>query len=874
MKHRIIPFVLTLCCVIGLLLVWNGVPTEAATVDSTEAPVSEVAKTDNTIASSTEVPSTQSSDTSVTETAASEAVTTTVEPQTAESPQNSETTNTTVSQNNVTKASTSEPTAPLATQQDATQTETQTTTESTPTAKNTASSETTPQENKSTISSNETQTTQDSTQTQSVPNVNSVQDEQKQQSTLRAAQQPNAQTTQANTDTRTILHTNDMHGRIVEEDGRVIGMPKLKTIKEQAQPDLMVDAGDAFQGLPLSNQSKGEEMAKAMNAVGYDAMTAGNHEFDFGYDQLKKLESMLNFPIVSSNVYKDGELAFKPSVIIEKNGMKYGIVGVTTPETQTKTRPEGIKGVTFEDPLTSVTREMNRLNGQVDTFVILSHLGIDETTKKEWRGDYLTEQLSQNQNYNVPIFVIDGHSHTVLQNGETFGSNLLAQTGTALANVGKITFDHNGTQIDNAKASLISVKDTTNIQPDAALQKQVDNANQAYLKATSEVIIPNNTIDFMGERDAVRTGETNLGNAIADAMESYGQTGFSHPSDFAVTNSGGIRASLGKGEVTLNDIITVLPFGNTIAQIQVKGSDVLKAFEHSLGAQLVEKDGQKQLAASGGLLQISNSIRVYYDMNLEPGQRIHEIQVLNKDTKQYEPLDLNRTYYVATNDFTASGGDGYDMLIGPREEGVSLDKVFAEYLKEADLSQYDTTEPVRMINGLPESSGQTSSEDTSSTGGSAIEENGASVGKESQRNEPTVPGKPETVPQHTTSDTVVSEEPNHVATHEPTTKVTHGTQSQTSNVIPITTIKTATGTTNNSKMESTTDSTEAPLEASHPTIKMASSDGNSNHHSQATAASELPATGTTETLPLGLGLTMIGVGTLAVSYRRKQSQKQ
>ncbi|HGH0855048.1 TPA: metallophosphoesterase, partial [Staphylococcus pseudintermedius] len=165
------------------------------------------------------------------------------------------------------------------------------------------------------------------------------------------------------------------HGRMVEEKDRVLGMAKLKTLKEQQNPDLLVDAGDAFQGLPLSNQSKGEEMAKAMNAVGYDAMTAGNHEFDFGYDQLKKLEGMLNFPIVSSNVYKDGKLAFKPSVVIQKNGVRYGVIGVTTPETKTKTSPTGIVGVTFADPLTSVTREMDRLNGQVDVFIVLSHLG-------------------------------------------------------------------------------------------------------------------------------------------------------------------------------------------------------------------------------------------------------------------------------------------------------------------------------------------------------------------------------------------------------------------------------------------------------------------------------------------------------------------
>lgn len=513
--------------------------------------------------------------------------------------------------------------------------------------------------------------------------------------------QPKQAVASASTE-HTILHTNDMHGRLVEEPDRVIGMAKTKTIKDQNQPDLMLDAGDAFQGLPLSNQSKGEEMAKAMNAVGYDAMVPGNHEFDFGYDQLKKLEGMLNFPILSSNVYKDHQLAFKPSTIIEKNGVRYGIIGVTTPETKTKTSPTGIQGVTFEDPLPSVLREMNQLNGKVDAFVILSHLGVDPTTQQTWRSDYLTQQISQNKQFTVPTIVIDGHSHTVMQNGQTYGKDVLAQTGTALANIGKITFDFNPPTIRNLKASLINVNDVADVVPDATVKAQVDKANAAFLKETSEVVIPNNTVEFQGERDDVRRHETNLGNAIADAMEAYSQEHFSHPADFAVTNSGGIRASIGKGKVTLNDIITVLPFGNTISQIQVKGSDVLAAFEHSLSAPLENNEGKQQLSANGGLLQVSKSIRVYFDMSQAPGQRIKAIHILNKATGQYEALDPNRTYRVATNDFTASGGDGFTMFGGPREEGLSLDKVFADYLKQADLSQYETTKPTRIINGEPE----------------------------------------------------------------------------------------------------------------------------------------------------------------------------
>ncbi|PCF35003.1 multifunctional 2',3'-cyclic-nucleotide 2'-phosphodiesterase/5'-nucleotidase/3'-nucleotidase [Staphylococcus delphini] len=632
--------------------------------------------------------------------------------------------------------------------------------------------------------------------------------------------------------THTILHTNDIHGRMVEEKDRVLGMAKLKTLKEQQNPDLLVDAGDAFQGLPLSNQSKGEEMAKAMNAVGYDAMTAGNHEFDFGYEQLKKLEGMLNFPIVSSNVYKDGKLAFQPSVVIQKNGVRYGVIGVTTPETKTKTSPTGIVGVTFADPLTSVTREMDRLNGKVDVFVVLSHLGIDPTTKEAWRGDYLTRQLSQNKQYHHPIFVIDGHSHTVIEHGQKFDQDVLAQTGTALANVGKLTFEQSGNQFSNAEASLLNVKNLAGLQPDADVKAQVDKANDAFLKATSEVIIPNNTVDFQGERDDVRTRETNLGNAITDAMEAYGQKGFSRPSDFAVTNSGGIRASIAKGKVTLNDIITVLPFGNTIAQISVKGSDVWKAFEHSLSAPTMTTDGQTQLSANGGLLQVSKSIQVYFDMNKAPGERINAIRVLNKQTGQFEDLDMSRTYAVAMNDFTASGGDGFDMFGGPREEGISLEQVFANYLKTADLSQYATTEPQRIINGKPAQNSET----------------------------------PKTTSPASKGDNVIP-----------------FPQTKPSKVVPMTKVPTADGQARQTAMHAASEhrstaqsmapavsmtSTNATEMTSQAHMAMTQNVSASGHDTAENGAQQLPNTGVTEQAPIVGGLFMLGAG-LVIIRRQK-----
>nr|WP_279512524.1 5'-nucleotidase C-terminal domain-containing protein [Macrococcus goetzii] len=497
-----------------------------------------------------------------------------------------------------------------------------------------------------------------------------------------------------------ILHTNDIHGRLDAEDGRVIGMAKVKTIKDKEQPTLMFDSGDAFQGLPLSNFSKGADMAKAMNAVGYDAMTVGNHEFDFGFDTAMNYKKLLNFPILSSNVYKDGKSVYAPSAIIEKNGKKYGVIGVTTPETATKTHPNNIIGVSFLDPVASVTAEMKKLQGKVDAFIILSHLGIDTTTKEAWRGDNLATKIAGNKDFkNNAIVILDGHSHSVIENGELKNTVMLAQTGTALANIGKVTFDLQNKIATNMKASMIKEADTKEVIQNAAVKAIVETAKDNFGKATSEVVF-HNPVQLQGERNDVRTRETNLGNAIADAMEAYSVNGFDTAGDFAVTNGGGIRASIdGNKDVTIGDIIKVLPFGNTITQISVKGADVKAMFEHALSAPVVEKDGKTGLDANGAFLHISKSIKVHYDMTKPAGERVYAIEVFNKKTNKFEPLNNAKTYKVVTNDFLAVGGDDYTMLGGPREEGPSLDAVVRQYFKAADMTAYTSDALQRILAG-------------------------------------------------------------------------------------------------------------------------------------------------------------------------------
>lgn len=215
--------------------------------------------------------------------------------------------------------------------------------------------------------------------------------------------------TSTNNDTVTVLHTNDVHGRMVEDDRNgVIGDALLSGIVNDYRSKgttLVFDSGDSFQGLPISNSSKGEDMATVMNAVGYDAMTVGNHEFDFGLDQLRRLSIQINFPIITSNVYVNGVRLFQPSTIVDKtpgvDGDEVVVIGVTTPETATKTHPRNIVGVTFKDPISEVEAVIDQVESNAraegkdyKTYIVLAHLGIDTTTPVEWRGSTLAEALS------------------------------------------------------------------------------------------------------------------------------------------------------------------------------------------------------------------------------------------------------------------------------------------------------------------------------------------------------------------------------------------------------------------------------------------------------------------------------------------------
>ena len=517
-----------------------------------------------------------------------------------------------------------------------------------------------------------------------------------------------------------LVHTNDVHGRIVEEKGRdkttsVVGDAKLATVIENErakknQTTVVLDAGDAFQGLPISNSTKGEARAEILNKMNYDAMAVGNHEFDFGLDEAKKYKQILKFPLLSSNTYVNGARLFEASTIVDKDktvkGDEVVVIGVTTPETATKTHPKNVQGVTFKDPIPEVLNVVKEIQAKAKatgddykTYVVLAHLGVDTTTPNEWRGSTLADELSKSPLLKGKrVVVIDGHSHTV--ESKTYGDNVTYnQTGSYLNNIGKVTLKPNSLL---GTPSLIKASETTNVTPNAEVKALVDKIKAKYDAENAVVVVKNSPVELSGTRENVRVRETNLGNVVADSLYEYGQTGFKNKADIAVTNGGGLRETIAKDKpITRGSVIAVLPFGNTISQISVTGKDVLAMFEKSLGSILqvdkagktvLDENGQPLLEPSGGFLHVSGA-KVYYDTNLPSGKRVLRVEVKNHDTGAYDKLDLAKTYYLTTNDFLAAGGDGYTMLGGAREEGPSMDEAFKNYLEKADLTKYAVVNP-------------------------------------------------------------------------------------------------------------------------------------------------------------------------------------
>ena len=454
----------------------------------------------------------------------------------------------------------------------------------------------------------------------------------------------------------TIFHFNDTHSRIIEDSytGNM-GMAKIATLVGDAKAAgdnvLLLDAGDSLHGLTFATLSKGESVIDVMNLLGVDAHTAGNHDFNYGSDRLVELAAMANHPILGANVLQeDGTALLDEYVIKEFEGVKVGIFGLTTPETSYKTHPNNVAGLTFEDPSVTAQRLVDTLEPMVDIIVCLGHIGNE--------GDYTAEAIATAVD-GIDVFV-DGHSHSTYGDGAgvVVNGTLIVQTGEYDKNLGKVSLSYTDGTL-TASAELISNESAAEVVPDPEMLALLEELEAANEEITS-VVVASTDIELDGLREDVRTGETNLGNLIAESMLDV--TG----ADVAVTNGGGIRASIEPGDITKGEVITVLPFGNYVVTKDVTGADIRSIIEVGIS---------DYPAAKGAFPHIAG-MTIEFDPNLPAGQKLTSVKIAGVE------MDDAATYTLATNDFLAAGGDGYTALtdLPIKNEYSSLDEVLIDYM--------------------------------------------------------------------------------------------------------------------------------------------------------------------------------------------------
>lgn len=455
-----------------------------------------------------------------------------------------------------------------------------------------------------------------------------------------------------------IIHTNDVHGGDVAVEGVSIGtagvLQLVNEYKAAGADVILISAGDAIQGDPLVNISKGKTAIEFMNLAGYDMIVPGNHEYDFGYDVIAELEDIANFPFISANIIdkKTGLTEYKGNIIFETALGKVGVFGISTPETLTKANPNNVASLNFlsgEEMYKVAQKQVDELKAAgAKVIICVAHLGIDEGSAPNRSTDLLDKVTGID-------LMIDGHSHSLL-NGEVYKETVLVSTGSRLSNVGVVILDG-----ANVEAKLVTA---------TAFNRVDETVNEVINKRAAEIDLllsekfATTEILLDGNRDpGVRTQGTNLGDFAADAILWSANEAVGGGVSAAITNGGGIRASIQAGDVTMKDMKTVFPFGNTISTVKITGAQLLEVLEAStfstplsLGAfpqvSGIEFTLNTALPYTGGA-QFPDS--TYY-APASPGTRVTNVKIAG------EKLDPNKTYTIATNDFLAAGGDTYYLF--------------------------------------------------------------------------------------------------------------------------------------------------------------------------------------------------------------------
>ena len=474
-----------------------------------------------------------------------------------------------------------------------------------------------------------------------------------------------------------ILHSNDVHGAITG----YACIAALKTDYESRGAEvILVDAGDYSQGTTNVSTTKGADAVAMMNAAGYDVVTIGNHEFDYGYEQLMDNMSKAEFKVVCADVFDaDGTTIFDANyTYTTKSGVKVGFFGLLTPEAQTKANPALIKGLTFAiDDLWAVSQKQIDALADADVVICLSHLGVDNETKP-----YTSYDLWNNTK-GIDM-IIDGHSHTVMTKGDK--NEPIQSTGTAFANIGVIVIDDASKKIESNE--LVAVTDTMakDEAVAAAAEKIIDRVKAEYdVKFAVSKVELNGAKAPNGNRDV----ETNNGDLITDAMVwqvLQNKDGLTVNEDHvvAITNGGGIRAAIKPGDVTKNDINTVLPFGNTVAVVYVTGAELLEALEASTYCTPGAIGGFPQVSGINYTIHTGKA----YDANAEtyPNSTYYGPKSINRvviNSINGKEFKENEIYAVVTNNFCAAGGDTYYAFASASAQfdtGIPVDEAVMAYI--------------------------------------------------------------------------------------------------------------------------------------------------------------------------------------------------
>ena len=480
-----------------------------------------------------------------------------------------------------------------------------------------------------------------------------------------------------------ILHTNDVHGAID-------GYAKVAALKADYEAKgaevLLFDAGDFIQGTTSVSLSQGATAVELMNLAGYDLVTLGNHEFDYGMDNLKTIFAKAEFGVVAANIKLNGAAAFDANKVVElADGTKLGVFGLATPETATKANPAKIKGVTFlaESELYACAEAQVKAltDAGCDYIICLGHLGIDNESAPNRSIDLLGKVSG------IDVF-IDGHSHSSLDDVKALvgedckvGDTLLTSTGTKLATVGAVVISEDGISIESV--DLEKYEGSDDVVEEAA-QLVIDEVDAAYGE-----VFAKSEVELCGEKaPGNRTEETNNGDLIADALlwevTKDGSLPVAKENVVAITNGGGIRAAIAAGDITKKDVNTVLPFGNTVAYVTVKGSVLLEALEASTYCTPEAVGAFPQVAG----IKFSIDTNKAFDQGEQyPGSTYYAPASINRVTIESingKAFDPEATYVVVTNDFLAAGGDTYYAFSVSTsvDTGIPMDEAVMSYITE------------------------------------------------------------------------------------------------------------------------------------------------------------------------------------------------